>query len=164
MSIGIANKQAPELRVPFWIDGDGEPRDRLKLSDLGSGYKMIYCFQHWCPGCHSRGFPTLRLLVDELSDKGFGFAVVQTVFEGAEQNTQEKLRMNQAKYGLKIPFGHDPAPSGEIYPTVMGDYRSAGTPWFIIINPEGRVIYNDFSLNADRFLDAMKRETLSFER
>lgn len=76
------------------------------LADLGDGYKVIYCFQHWCPGCHSRGFPALKRLVDGLSDKGFGFAVVQTVFEGADQNTVEKLRETQLHYGLDLPFGH----------------------------------------------------------
>ena len=73
MSIGISASAAPELRVPFWIDGQGSPIDPVKLADLGDGYKVIYCFQHWCPGCHSRGFPTLKRLVDNLSDKGFGF-------------------------------------------------------------------------------------------
>ena len=68
MSIGINSQQAPELRVPYWIDGDGHERAPLTLAELGDGYKVIYCFQHWCPGCHSRGFPTLKKLVKELSD------------------------------------------------------------------------------------------------
>ena len=161
MSVGIVGKKAPELRVPSWIDGAGSPREPLKLGDLGTGYKVLYCFQHWCPGCHSRGFPTLKHLVKELGDKGFGFAVIQTVFEGVAQNTLEKLRTNQETYALNIPFGHDPAPPGERYPTVMGDYRSAGTPWFIVINPEGEVVYYNFQLEAGRFLAALERETVS---
>ena len=160
MSVGIVGKTAPELRVPSWIDGTGSPREPLKLADLGTGYKVLYCFQHWCPGCHSRGFPTLKRLVKELSDKGFGFAVIQTVFEGADHNTPEKLHANQETYGLNIPFGHDPVQAGERYPTVMEDYRSAGTPWFIVINPEGEVVYNNFQLDADRFLAALERETV----
>ncbi len=92
--------------------------------------------------------------MDELSDKGFGFAVVQTVFEGAETNTSERLRETQLRYALKLPFGHDPAPEGENYPTVMADYHTRGTPWFIVINPQGEVFFNDFRLDADRFLTA----------
>jgi thiol-disulfide isomerase/thioredoxin len=152
--MGINHKTAPELRVPYWIDGDGKPRDALKLSDLGDGYKVIYCFQAWCPGCHSRGFPALKKLVDNLSDKGFGFAVVQTVFEGEAQNTPDKLPEMQNKYDLRIPFGHDPAQGR--YPSVMEDYRTAGTPWFILINPQGEVIFNDFGLDSDKLIASLQ--------
>ncbi|MGE3691142.1 MAG: peroxiredoxin family protein [Novosphingobium sp.] len=156
MSIGISSRRAPELRVPYWIDGKGDRIEPVRLADLGDGYKVIYCFQHWCPGCHSRGFPALKRLVDGLSDKGFGFAVVQTVFEGADQNTVEKLRETQLHYGLDLPFGHDLPPAGERYPTVMEDYRSGGTPWFIVIDPRGEVIFNDFRLDPDRLIAAFE--------
>lgn len=156
MSNGISSRPAPELRVPHWIDGEGNRSDPIKLADLGAGFKVIYCFQHWCPGCHSRGFPTLKRLVDALSDKGFGFAVVQTVFEGAEQNTAERLRETQLRYGLTLPFGHDLPPPGGAYPTIMEDYRTGGTPWFIVIDPKGEVIFNDFSLDADRLIGAFE--------
>ena len=165
MSIGISSLQAPELRVPFWIDGDGHERAPLTLADLGDQYKVIYCFQHWCPGCHSRGFPTLKKLVKELSDKGFDFAVVQTVFEGAEHNTVEKLRQAQFEYDLDLPFGHDLPPVGSQYPSIMEDYRTGGTPWFIIIAPSGEVIFNDFRLDADRLIEAFANsESVTFDR
>ena len=165
MSIGISASAAPELRVPFWIDGQGSPIDPVKLADLGDGYKVIYCFQHWCPGCHSRGFPTLKRLVDNLSDKGFGFAVVQTVFEGAEQNTVAKLRETQLRYDLDLPFGPDLPLEGGRYPTVMEDYRTGGTPWFIVIDPKGEVIFNDFRLGPDRLIAAFENATsVAFDR
>ena len=165
MSIGINSQQAPELRVPYWIDGDGHERAPLTLAELGDGYKVIYCFQHWCPGCHSRGFPTLKKLVKELSDKGFDFAVVQTVFEGAEHNTVEKLRQTQFEYDLDLPFGHDLPPEGSQYPSIMEDYRTGGTPWFIIIAPNGEVIFNDFRLDADRWIEAFANpESVTLER
>ena len=159
MTIGINNKTAPELRVPHWIDGEGKARTPLNLAELGDAYKIIFCFQHWCPGCHSRGFPTMKKLYDALKDKGFGFAVVQTVFEGAEHNTPDKLRTMQLQYDLPVPFGHDPIDGR--YPTVMEDYRTAGTPWFIIIAPTGEVIYNDFRLDADRFLASLSRDRVT---
>lgn len=62
-------------------------------------------FQDWCPDCQSRGFPTLKKLT-----KAFGkndsvkFLAVQTVFEGHDFNTEDKLRKNQLKFGLKIPM------------------------------------------------------------
>ena len=106
MAFGGLHDKARELRVNEWIDADGMSMDKpVRLADLGQGYKVIFCFQDWCPGCHSRGFPTLKFLHDGLKDKGFGFAVIQTVFEGAEENTFDKLRLNQERYGLAIPFG-----------------------------------------------------------
>ena len=158
MSMGINHQQAPELRVPYWIDENGEEREPVKLADLGEGYKVLYCFQAWCPGCHSRGFPTLKKLVDNLSGKEFGFAVVQTVFEGEAQNTSDKLKEMQAKYDLRIPFGHDPAIGR--YPSVMEDYHSAGTPWFILIDSKGEVIFNDFRLDANKLINAFDNEDL----
>ena len=165
MNFGQLRNTAPELRVNDGIDADGKPMDKpLRLSDMKDGYKIIYCFQHWCPGCHSRGFPTLRFLHDKLKDKGFDFAVIQTVFEGAETNTRDKLRINQEQYGLKMPFGHDTPPAGERYPTFMEDYRSGGTPWFTVIDPEGNVVYADFRLDPQRFLAALGADDVELKR
>ena len=36
---------APPLRVSRWIDAEGHPSAPLKLTDLGEGFKVIYCFQ-----------------------------------------------------------------------------------------------------------------------
>jgi hypothetical protein len=154
---GIIGQTAPELRVPIWIDGSGEELSSLKLGDLGDGHKILYCFQHWCPGCHSHGFPSLKKLVDNSADKPVGFAVVQTVFEGADHNTRERIFEAQARYDLKIAFGHDPA--HRRYPTVMEDYRTGGTPWFIVIEPSGQVAFNSFELDADAFLSALPGES-----
>lgn len=165
MHFGALHDTAPELRVKDWIDADGNPMETpLRLADLGDGYKILYCFQHWCPGCHSRGFPTLRFLQDKLKGKAFGFAVIQTVFEGADTNTFDKLRVNQEQYGLKMPFGHDLPVDGERYPTFMEDYRSAGTPWFTVIDPRGNVVYADFRLDAERFLAALDAADVQLER
>lgn len=165
MQLGsLHNNKAPELRVDTWIDAKGDQVSRpLRLTDLGEGYKLIYCFQHWCPGCHARGFPTLKYLYDNLKDKGFNFAVIQTVFEGANINTLDKLRVNQEQYSLKVPFGHDTPPLGEEYPTFMEDYRSGGTPWFTLIDPSGDVVYADFRMDPEQFLKALGTEGASLE-
>lgn len=164
MQFGGLNTPARELRVGAWIDAHGQPTEApLKLPDLGSGYKIIYGFQHWCAGCHSRGFPTLRHLYENLKDKEIGFAAIQTVFEGSQVNTFDKLLVNQEQYGLKIPFGHDVAAEGDTYPTFMQDYRTAGTPWFTVINPKGDVVYADFLLDAHSFLEALGAEGINLE-
>ncbi len=156
MQLYSLNAPAQELRVGAWIDGNGNSLAKpVQLVDLGDRYKIIYCFQHWCPGCHSRGFPTLKYMYDNLADKGFSFAVIQTVFEGSETNTFDKLRVNQKQYGLNIPFGHDVPVPGERHPSFMEDYVSGGTPWFTVIDPKGDVVYADFRIDPLRFVKAM---------
>lgn len=145
------DKKAPELRVAQWIDGVGDSMAPLSLAELGTNFKVIYCFQHWCPGCHSTGFPTLQRLVSALEPQGVGFAVVQTVFEGFEQNTFRRLRETQQRYQLNLPFGHDAV--ADCLPTIMEDYRTQGTPWFIIIDPSGELVFSDFHLDADRLIE-----------
>lgn len=120
---------APELRVREWIGADGKQLDTpVTLSDLGPGPKILFAFQHWCRGCHLHGFPTLQRLHAGLANRGVGFAVIQTVFEGEQENTFEKLRPNQLKYELPVPFGHDPLMAGAHLPTFMEDYHTRGTP------------------------------------
>lgn len=158
MSMGINHKPAPELCVPYRISENGKERAPLRLADLGDGHRLLYCFQSWCPGCHAAGFAALKKLVEDLSDHGFGFAAVQKVFEGGGINTPDKLLEMQDHYSLKIPFGHDPA-AGR-HPTLMEDFRTAGTPWLILNDPKGDVIFNDFRLDADRLIDALSHDNL----
>lgn len=146
--MSVDGQYAPELRVQKWIGEDGTSvAEPLRLSHFGTGPKVIFAFQHWCRGCHLIGFPTLQKLHNSLSHKGVGFAAIQTVFEGADENTFEKLRENQIKYNLPIAFGHDEPPTNAQYPTFMEDYHTRGTPWFTFIDPSGRITFSDFHLD-----------------
>lgn len=143
-------QRAPELRVQRWIGSAGEILQApVKLSDLGTGVKVLFAFQDWCRGCHQHGFPTLQRLHAALAPRGVGFAVIQTVFEGEQENTFDKLRSNQEKYDLPIVFGHDVPEEGQKLPTFMEDYQSGGTPWFTIIDREGQIVFSDFHLDSN---------------
>ena len=158
MKVGIVGHQAPELRVSYWIDGSGEKRNPLTLAELGVGYKILFFYQHWCPGCHLHGFPRLKRLITHLENRGVGFAVIQTVFEGNEENTVDKLALDQERHHLHIPFGHD-ASVGNNHPSnTMQDYATGGTPWFVLIDPKGLVIYNDFLLDFEEFITLVKHD------
>ena len=155
--MSLTEQLAPELRVRRWIGGDGGSGVApLKLSDLGTGPKILFAFQHWCQGCHLHGFPTLQKLHGALSTKGVGFEVIQTVFEGAQENTFEKLRVNQLKYELPVAFGHDEPPAGATLPTFMEDYRTRGTPWFTVIDASGSIVFSDFHLDAGRLVGELE--------
>lgn len=155
---GIKSQIAPELNVAKWVDGTGKESKELKLADLKDKFKVIYCFQSWCPGCHSIGLPALQKMTRALEErKDIQFLAIQTVFEGKHANTYERMLEIQKEYELEIPFGHDTGneESGNIS-TTMGNYRTGGTPWFIFINKKGEVIFNDFHLNTEKAIEYLK--------
>ena len=96
------------------------------------------------------GFPTLKKLTEKfIGNQAVVFLAVQTVFEGYGYNTKEKLRKNQLKYSVKVPMAHAAgSPEDHIPPQIMINYRSGGTPWTVIIDPQGWVAYNHFHIEA----------------
>ena len=72
--------KAPELRVTQWIDGSGKDlKNPIKLADYKGKFKVIYAFQHWCPGCHKVGLPSLQKMVKALDgNDNVKFLAIQT--------------------------------------------------------------------------------------
>ena len=149
--------KAPEFNVKDWIDSEGNKTGQIKLGDLGNKFKVVYCFQHWCPGCHSKGLPDLKKMVEVTkgSDE-VAFLAIQTVFEGFESNTFEKLVETQKQYELKIPFGHDAGDDGKSRSNIMTNYKTGGTPWFIFIDKHNNVVFADFHINIEGAISFFK--------
>ena len=141
--------KAKAFGVSRWIGTEGEPIEAIKLEDLAAKFKIIFCFQDWCPGCHSSGFPALKQMVEELkNNEDVVFLAIQTVFEGFEVNTFDKLRENQLKYNLKIPFGHDAGNDDHSTSIFMSRYQNRGTPWFIVLDEKNTIVFADFRINS----------------
>lgn len=157
---GISGRTAPELEISQWIDGEGKPTS-FKLADHKGKYVFMEFWQSWCPGCHSHGFPGLKKISDAFRDsKHFTAIAVQTTFEGFSTNTSDKMREIQKQYDLDIVFGHDAGdPKSHGHPKTMVDYRSGGTPWAVLIGPDGKVLFNDFQINAEGAIALLKEET-----
>lgn len=150
--------KAPELGVSQWIDADGKPTGPIRLSDYSDKFKVVYCFQSWCPGCHSGGFPALKEMVNALSESDkVVFLAIQTVFEGHNENTYDKLVSTQKQYSLKIPFGHDAGSEDTNHISkVMMSYGTGGTPWFILIDQWDTVVFADFNLDVENAINYLK--------
>ncbi|MDQ8727625.1 TlpA family protein disulfide reductase [Bradyrhizobium sp. LHD-71] len=155
MTQTIAGQLAPELEVPYWIDAKGTQCPPVTLKELGERHRLLFFYQHWCPGCHSRGFPMLQALVEDPRSQSVAYAAVQTVFEGSSVNTPDTLPLDQRRYGLKIPFGHEDRSSLGLYPTTMENYRTGGTPWFVAIDPDGMVLQDGFEIDIYRFIGSV---------
>ncbi len=77
--------KAPKFEVKHWTDAHGNKTQPIELSDFEGKFKILYCFQSWCPGCHSRGLPALQKMVEALKEnETIVFLAIQTVFEGYE--------------------------------------------------------------------------------
>ncbi len=159
MSESIDNSvfKAPEFQVKDWIDAQGNKTDAITLADLKGKFKVLYCFQSWCPGCHSKGLPDLKKMVDVLQGNDtVAFLAVQTVFEGFHANTYDKMVETQKQYDLHIPFGHDAGDDGQSRSNIMTHYQTGGTPWFIFIDKKDHVVFADFHLNVDAAIEFLK--------
>jgi thiol-disulfide isomerase/thioredoxin len=149
--------KAPEINVSQWIDADGSEMEAIRLSDYKGKFKVVYCFQSWCPGCHSKGLPDLKKMVDALeNNENVIFLAIQTVFEGYDSNTYAKIAETQRKYKLKIPFGHDAGDDGKSRSNIMTAYQTGGTPWFLFIDKHDNVVFSDFHLNPDVAIEFLK--------
>ena len=151
----LIGKKAPELRIDEWYflePGQHIPR----LKDCLDKVVYLYCFQSWCPGCHKYGFPALKKISDEFMDNDdIVFFVIQTVFEGFGTNTAGKIKETRDEYKLKIPFAHDDGHGkGSL---LMRDYQTRGTPWHIIIDKQGQVLFCDFHVDPDATIAALKK-------
>lgn len=148
MQFGIQGLPAPELEITDWIGADGTPSAPFKLSDHQGRVLVIYCFQAWCPSCHSAGFPALKQIMDRFAgNDDVVFAGVQTVFEGFESNGPEQRREMQLDYDLNLPIGQDEAAPR---PFVIKSYRTGGTPWFIVIDRDGTVVHDGYRLEPNK--------------
>ncbi len=154
---GIKGEQAPEIKLDYWIDKDGKPAEFSVLENRGK-WVFLKCFQNWCPGCHASGFLTLKAFADEFWDHPqVAIAGIQTVFEGVSANAKSDVRKLQLRYDLPITMGHDEGdPSGDRFPKTVRNYFTGGTPWLILIDPNGMVVFNNFHVDSSKLIEFMK--------
>jgi len=152
---GIVGQRAPTIEGSYWIDADGEPT-RFAMREIEARWVYLKCFQSWCPGCHRHGFPALASVSEAFAgDERVAFIALQTVFEGFDVNTRDKLRGIQDRYSLRMKMGHDAGPGRAVGEhgggsSTMRRYRTGGTPWVVLIDPAGRVVYNGFNPDPGR--------------
>lgn len=156
---GIVGQTAPELDVDYWIDEHGKPTN-FSVTQARGKWVYLKCFQNWCPGCHAHGFPTLKRVADAFyGNDGIVIVGLQTVFEGFSVNIQAAVRKLQLRYALPITMGHDPGdPRGDPFPSTMRSYRTGGTPWMILIDPAGQVVFNDYGIDAGELIGFLHKQ------
>lgn len=156
---GIRGYEAPEIKLDYWVSGSGEATEFSVKESRGKWVFLKY-FQNWCPGCHSSGFPTLKAFCDEFyGHPKVDIAAVQTVFEGRRTNTQDAVRELQLRYDIPATMGHDPGDEESDIPAItMINYRTGGTPWLVLIDPAGTVVFNDFHVDRNKLIEYVRGE------
>lgn len=147
---GIVGKYAPEFNVGYWWDEDGN-KSNYYLSDFRNKVLVIFCWADWCPACKSHGYDEMLAIQDKyLDNPEVELLAVQTVFEGKMQNSKSKVKKVRESYGFKMPMGHDEGDvNSEYRSSILMRYNTAGTPWFIVIDKKGKVIFNYHHLPID---------------
>jgi thiol-disulfide isomerase/thioredoxin len=154
---GIVGRKAPQPQSEFWIDANGQPT-QFSIQQQAGKWIHLKFWQSWCPGCHAHGFPALQEFTSAFAKEPRVVTVaIQTVFEGFWSNTAHKVRSTQQRYQLPIIFGHDPA-SNKSGAGTMQLYRSGGTPWHVIVNPQGVVVFNGFQINTRAAISHIKAQ------
>ena len=80
------------------------------------------------------------------------------MFEGFEANSIQRGAKMMKEFELDCPMGHDPGES-DSGSKLMDDYRQAGTPWIVLIDPKGIVRFNDYGIESER-AESMIQEML----
>ena len=79
---------------------------------------------------------------------------MQTVFEGYNVNTQDAVRELQLRYEIQATMGHDPGDAEAHTPgDTMRNYRTGGTPWLVLVDPNGAVAFNDYHVDTNKLID-----------
>jgi thiol-disulfide isomerase/thioredoxin len=156
--MGILYQPAPSWGVSEWFQLPAG-KATLDVHDFKGKVIYLYCFQNWCPGCHSHGFPLLQKLTRHYKDNdSVAFVAVQTTFEGFLTNTFAGAQKIAERYSLEIPAGQSGS-NGQLS-QLMVSYRTGGTPWSIVIDKKGIVQFNDFHIyetDAIRLIDGLIR-------
>ena len=144
---GIKGQKAPPLGVTTWIQLP-EGKDRLGIPDFKDKVLVVFCFQSTCVACGKREFPVLQQLIKEFKgNEDVAFLAIQTPFEDFATNSELQLKPIAEKHKLDIPIGHL-AKTKDTY-SINVAYETGGTPWWIVIDREGTVVFNDFTMAPD---------------
>ena len=67
---------------------------------------------------------------------------LQTVWEGQHVNKPEANARVAKQFKIKAPIGYDAHVDGTRLSIFMRQYSTGGTPWTIVIDKKGKVVFN----------------------
>jgi hypothetical protein len=62
-----------------------------------------------------------------------------------------------SEFHLKVPMAHDDGSQVDKEGSVLMDrYQTGGTPWIVIVDPSGRIVFNNFHISSDRAIEYIR--------
>ena len=119
-------------KVPHHADFKGKPL-------------LILFFYLGCPGCTGRAIPFANKMVYEHGDKISVLGIHSNV-EGPEYSDDDIIGTLNSLY-VRFPFFKDAG-----FATTFHDYQAAGTPHWILVNKDSKVIRSIFGSDTNRGL------------
>jgi len=141
----------PSLQVDKWANlPDGQ--DSMPLDGKVT---VVLGFSHWCGACHQFGIPVHQALEAVYADQAeVQFAYVQPDFGNLPGSAFRLGLMDIEKAGLNGAYGMEYR-KGELPPALVGKYGMQGTPWTLVIGPDGRVLYSDFTTEPETLVNVI---------
>ncbi|MCX7823524.1 MAG: TlpA family protein disulfide reductase [Syntrophobacterales bacterium] len=126
---------APDFSLTSIFDGK-----RITLSEFrNSKYVLLYFWASWCPTCLETRPQLEAFRKNTPSDRLEVLAI--NIGDGDSIDSIKKLQM---KYPLSVPVLFDEGSK------VSRSYGVRGVPFFVLIDPEGKIVYQGNELPKDR--------------
>lgn len=140
---GIVDEMGPELTPSEWWGI--ENNESALLANNRDKVVCLLFFQTDCHYSNSEGLPILKELQEDYGDDPqVKLIALQTPFRSDDLNTLAAAKALFEEKGLKGPVGHE-GNSRKKSETYI-NYKVPGTPWFVVMDKQGVVRYNDSSL------------------
>lgn len=157
---GLLNKVGPELTVDQWFAIPEGLTPRLEPNR--DKVICILMFQFDCPWSQEKGLPQLKAIQDAFADDPEVLLLaIQTPFRNFETNNHSNAIRMVKEMGLNVPVGQDG--SVDQRTVTYEAYRAYGTPWFVVIDKQGVVRFNDYDFpirTAKKLFNKLKAESV----
>ncbi len=143
------SSKAQEFFGLEWFDKNKKKLPHIRLKDLKGKLTFINVFLKTCPGCPKSHKIFKKLTEKYKSRKDIQFLGVQSVSYGHKQNSEKELHTIREKYGYDFPMAQDNQA------VIIMQYGAGGTPWNIVLGPEGQIEHNYFFISekdADKYV------------
>lgn len=131
--------------IPAWSIESIFDETVPNVADFYGKPLLILIFSLGCPGCLGRAIPFANKMVYEYGEKIQVFGI-HTNFEGVDFPV-EKFQSAKEELYIRFPFFKDKNFHDTFY-----DYGAGGTPHWILVDKEGKVIYSIFGSDPNNAL------------
>jgi peroxiredoxin len=134
------NEQIKDWKLDT-IFGDNVPQ----VSDFKGQPLLILFFSLGCPGCKSRALPFANRMVYE-NEQDLKVIGIHTRFKGPTYEL-EAIEKVKKEYHVRFPFYKD---ANGMF--TFNLYQAGGTPHWILIDKDGKVVYSIFGSDPNNAL------------